>query len=189
MITGSIEQQCAIRLENLFNNSHEWLLKASYNITKNKEEAEDLVGELYEYLHIKQNPKLFYGDSYNLLYLHRFLGHRWINKIKKNNRVKNVGLPGQDYLPWEEQAEIIYDEEKDLDIQRAYAEVMNEIQRLKKRKGFAAAMLYEMYWMSDDTLQEVADKIGISKSTVFLSIKRIRLHLKRTINNPFPDES
>ena len=183
MITGSIEQQCAIRLENLFNNSHEWLLKASFNITKNREEAEDLIGELYEYLHIKQNPKLFYGDSYNLLYLHKFLGHRWINKTKKLNKIQHRENINS------EEPDIEYDTERDVAIMDAYAEVMNEIQRLKKKKGFAAAMLYEMYWTSEDTLQEVADKIGISKSTVFLSIKRIRLHLKRTINNPFPDES
>ena len=183
MITGSIEQQCATRLENLFRESHIWLKKAAYNITKSREEAEDLIGELYEYLHIKQNPKLFYGDSYNLLYIHKFLNHRWINKTKKLNKVQH-----REHINSEE-PDPEYDTERDIAIMDAYAEVMNEISRLKKRKGFAAAMLYEMYWMSDDTLQEVADKIGISKSTVFLAIKKIRLHLKKTIQNPFIDES
>jgi predicted DNA-binding protein YlxM (UPF0122 family) len=42
-----------------------------------------------------------------------------------------------------------------------------------------------MYWQSEDTLQELADKIGISKSTVFIQIKRMRKHLEKVIDNPF----
>jgi predicted DNA-binding protein YlxM (UPF0122 family) len=43
-----------------------------------------------------------------------------------------------------------------------------------------------MYWIeNDDTLQELADKIGISKSTCFIAIKKIRKHLKEVIDNPF----
>jgi predicted DNA-binding protein YlxM (UPF0122 family) len=50
-------------------------------------------------------------------------------------------------------------------------------------------MIYEMYWNSDDTLQAVADKIGISKSTTFIAIKKIRKHLKLVIDNPFINET
>lgn len=179
-ITGSIQQQCTIRLENLYKNSHIWLLKSSYNITGNSEDAADLVQDLYQYLLEKCNPKLFYSDSYNLLYLHRFLTHRWINRKKKNSRLKLFA----DYSPWEEQDELIYDVEKDQAIMNAHSEVMEELQRLKKTKGWASARLFELYWMSDDTLQEVADKIGISKSTVFIAIKKIRKHMATVIQNP-----
>jgi RNA polymerase sigma factor (sigma-70 family) len=177
-ITGSIQQQCTIRLENLYKNSHIWLIKASYNITGNSEDAADLVQDLYQYLLEKCNPKLFYLDSYNLLYLHRFLTHRWINRRKKNSRMTYVGEIYNDD-PAEE-----YDVERDEDIMRAYGEVMEELQRLKKTKGWASARLFELYWCSDDTLQEVADKIGISKSTVFIAIRKIRKHMATVIHNP-----
>lgn len=179
MISGSIEQQCKIRLENLFNESHEWLLKASFNLTKNREEAEDLTSELYEYLHTKQNHKLFYKDSYNLLYLHKFLTHRWINKTKRLNKIKYFEVI-QTETPDDE-----YNVEKDEALDNAYREVMEEVQRLKKTNKFAPAFLFELYWCSEDTLQEVADKIGISKSTVFLSVKKVRAHLKKVITNPY----
>lgn len=178
-ITGSIQQQCTIRLENLYKNSHIWLLKASHNITGNADDAQDLVQDLYQYLLEKCNPKLFYLDSYNLLYLHRFLTHRWINRRKKNNRISYVGEIYNDD-PAEE-----YDIERDEDIMRAYNDVMDEINRLKKTRGFASAMLFELYWCSEDTLQDVATKIGISKSTVFIAIKKIRKHMAATIKNPF----
>lgn len=180
-VTGSIAMECNRRLETLYKDSYTWLLQVSYNITKSRIESEDLVGELFEYLHRKQNPKLFYLNSYNLMYCMAYLKHRWINKTKKLNRI--------DY--WEEfnpnEADEVYDLDKDMAIMRAHEEVLNEIQRLKKTKHFAPAMIWEIYMSSDDTLQEVADKIGISKSTTFIHIKKIRQHLKKIIQNPFID--
>ena len=78
-----------------------------------------------------------------------------------------------------------YDEQRDRDIMKAYEDVINELKSLQTTKLWLAARLYEMYWMSDDNLNEVAAKIGISKSTTFLAIKKIRNHMKNVINNPF----
>ena len=84
-----------------------------------------------------------------------------------------------------EDSDTEYNIELDQNIMDSYDAVMNEIQRLKRTKGFSSAMIYEIYWTGDDTLQEVADKIGISKSTVFTHLKRVRAHLKSVIKNPF----
>ena len=62
-VTGSIEQECERRLTNLFKQSNTWLLKVAYNVCKNYETSADLVQELYEYLHNKKNPKLFFKDD------------------------------------------------------------------------------------------------------------------------------
>jgi DNA-directed RNA polymerase specialized sigma24 family protein len=180
-VTGSVLEECTKRLENLHKQSHTWLLQVSFNICKNTVESEDLVMELYEYLHKKQNTKIFYGNSYNLIYCMHFIRHRWINKTKKLNRIKY-----QEDIYHDDPVEE-YDIDKDLGMTKAYNDVMNEIERLKKTKHFAPAMIYEIYWLSDDTLQEVADKIGISKSTTFIAIKKIRKHLKQVIENPFND--
>jgi len=181
-VTASVAQECTKRLENLYRQSHTWLLQVSFNICKNTEESEDLVMELYEYLHKKQNTKIFFDNSYNLIYCMHFIKHRWINKTKKLNRIQyQEEIIHND--PLEE-----YDVDRDLGIMKAYDEVMSEIQKLKKTKHFAPAMIYEIYWTSDDTLQEVADKIGISKSTTFIAIKKIRKHLKGIIKNPFINE-
>lgn len=187
MITGSCE--CERRLINLHAESHRWLLNSANKITKNREESEDLVQELYIYLHEKCNPKLFWGDtSYNLFYASKFLHSRFINKTKKLNRVRNVGLIGQDYTPWEEQDEIVYDEERDLQIQKAHEEIIKELKRLSTTRMWPQAKIFELYWMSEDTLDEVARKIKISKSTTFLAVKKIRKYLKEVINNPFDEK-
>jgi RNA polymerase sigma factor (sigma-70 family) len=180
MITGSLCIECEQRLGNLFIQSNTWLIKSAKKITKNQEEAEDLVQELYEYLHTKCNPKLFWGkDSYNIMYCSKFLAHRFYNKTKKLNRITYVETFTH------EEIDIPYDTDKDLQIQRAHEEILQEIQKLKKTKHFASAMIWEMYWCSDDTLDEVARKIGISKSTTFLAVKKIRKYLEGVIENPF----
>jgi DNA-directed RNA polymerase specialized sigma24 family protein len=178
-VTSSIAVECAKRLEVLFTESHIWLLQVSYNICKNREESADLVMELYEYLHRKQNPKIFYLNSYNLMYCMAFLKHRWINKTKKLNRISYVSEFETN------EADEVYDIDRDLAIMRAHEQVQSEIKRLKNTKAFAPAMLYELYYGSDDTLQKLADKIGISKSTCFIHIKKIRNHLKSVIENPY----
>jgi DNA-directed RNA polymerase specialized sigma subunit len=78
-----------------------------------------------------------------------------------------------------------YDEQRDVEIMKAYDDVMQELKDLQITKLWPAARLYSMYWCSDDTLNEVAKKIGISKSTTFLAIKKIRNHMSETIKNPF----
>jgi hypothetical protein len=181
-VTSSIEQECERRLINLFKESNSWLIGSAKKVTKNKEEAECLVQELYEYLHLKQNKKLWWGEnSYNLFYCNKFLHSRFMNKTKKLNRVKLMG----DYTAWEEQDEIIYDEEKDLQIQRAHDQIINELKQLEKTKMWPQSKIFQLYWMSSDTLDEVAKKIKISKSTTFLAVKKVRKYLEQVIDNPF----
>ena len=66
MITGSLCLECEERLSNLFTESHSWLVKHAKKLTKSKEESEDLVSDLYEYLHKKCNPKIFWGTAYHM---------------------------------------------------------------------------------------------------------------------------
>ncbi len=56
---------------------------------------------------------------------------------------------------------------------------------LEKTRMWASSKIFQLYWMSDKTLDEVANDIGISKSTTFLAVKRIRKYLKEVINNPY----
>jgi len=42
-----------------------------------------------------------------------------------------------------------------------------------------------LYWFSSDTLESLSSKIGVSKSTTFLNVRKIREHLKNKLDNPF----
>ncbi len=102
-----------------------------------------------------------------------------MNKVKKLNQTILI-----EEMPDTEE-DIPYDYEWDLQLQQAHEEVMSELQKLKVTKMWPQARIFELYWMSEDTLDEVAKKIGISKSTTFISVRKIRKYLESTLDNPF----
>jgi DNA-directed RNA polymerase specialized sigma24 family protein len=165
------------RLETLYKNSHKWLMAAAFNITKDKDVAEELVSELYLYLSEKPNPDIWYSDSFNLMYLHSFLKTRNLNKIKYNKRYSDFDEVIYDEVDSE------YDIEKDLEIQRRYDRVIEEFKLLERNpKLWAAAKITEMYLLDEEmTLEGLANKIRISKSTAFLNVKKIKTYLKTKI--------
>lgn len=182
-ISGSVLiTECEGRLTQLCLQSHQWLLNVAQHISGTKENAEDLVSELYEYLHIKCNPKIFWGNSYNIMYCSKFLKHRWLNKTKKLNRTTYVEEI------WDTELDVPYDLENDKRLEEAHSKVLCELKGLQKTKMWPAARIFELYYMSDRTLDRVACDIGISKSTTFLAVKKIRRYLQREIQNPFEDK-
>lgn len=179
--SSSMQTECSKRLTTLYNQHHKWLGAVAFNISKNKDTTDELVSELYLYLSEKCNHKLFYLDSYNLQYCRSFMMSRFLNKVNREKK------PQELKSEWDAVSEE-YDEDRDRRVDIAYAEVLQELDRMKKRKGFASAMIYEHYWFSDKTLDEVSKDIGISKSTTFLSVKAAKQHLKNNIQNPFEND-
>jgi DNA-directed RNA polymerase specialized sigma24 family protein len=178
----SFENECDWRLENLYKESHIWLTQVATNTTKNSENAADMVSDLYLYLHKHRKKAIFWGKSYNLMYCMRYIQSRWISKRDKLNRYKFK----EDMMTYDTEMEE-YDVEKDIAVMREYDKVLEELNRLSKTKHFPQAKLYELYWLSDDNnnIMDIANKIHLSKSTVFTAIKKIRLHLRTIVENPF----
>lgn len=165
------EKEHKKRLSKLYTDSHKKLVKYAYGLTKDMDDAEDLVSNLYEYLLVKQNDKLFWRDSYNILYCNKFIYSRFINSQTR----------GMKYVPISEELEledIEYDIEKDKFLEELHQKILNELKELERTKLWASAKIFQLYTMSDKTLQKVADDIGISKSTTFLAVKKIRTHLQ-----------
>ena len=178
--SGSVEEVNK-RLTVLYNNHHKWLYACAYNQSKDKRVSDDLVQELYLYLGTKKNPKLFFNDSFNLLYCHNFIRSRYINYIKRENKLQ----PLTDRIDKEYET---YDIESDKRLHDAYDMIKEELERLSKTRMWSSAKLYEMYAFSELTMEELSKKIGISKSTTFLNIKKVKEHLKQFIDNPFDNE-
>lgn len=175
--SGSIEETSR-RLGVLYNNHHDWLLAVAYNQSKDLNISKDLVQELYLYLGEKQNPKLYFNDSFNLLYCYNFISSRFINFIKRENRSVYVSH-------WKDVKDDAYNIDEDKKLETAYEQIKKELDNLKTTKMWSSARLYELYAFSDITMEELSKKIGISKSTTFLNIKKIKEYLKTKIDNPF----
>jgi DNA-binding transcriptional regulator GbsR (MarR family) len=176
-----IQKENNRRLDILYRVKNDWLMSAAYNITKNREMAKELVAELYSYIAERGNPNIWYGvDDFNMMYLHSFLRTRHINMVKQNGKIQS--LP--DYY---DEVDESYDEELDNRVQKCYEDIVNEIQQLQRTKMWSSARLAELYFFSDEkmTLDKLSKNIGISKSTTFLNVRKIKHHLKAVKNNPF----
>jgi hypothetical protein len=100
--------------------------------------------------------------------------------VKSNGKVQTIS---DTYDEVDEE----YNEEMDTKVQQCYDEIVNEIQQLQKTKMWSSARLAELYFFSDDkmTLDKLSKDIGISKSTSFLNVKKIKQHIRLVKVNPF----
>ena len=184
-LTGSMHTECNKRLEKLYTNHNVWLLQVAFNTCKDRTMSQDLVGELYQYLAEKCNAAIFWGESYNLQYCRSFIQSRFINQLKRGKKMVTTDSFIEN--GWEMQDDD-YDYDRDERIEIAMEEVKQNLEIMKKCKGWSSAMIYEHYWFSEKTLDEVSKDIGISKSTTFLAVKKTKDKLKKQIKNPFDNE-
>ena len=167
------------RLDVLFRKSHGWLSAVAFNLAKDKEVADELVGELYLYFAEKCNPSLWYLDSFNLMYAHAFLNSRFLNRIKAAK--KNVPL-SDSY----DEVENEYDVDADEKVEDVYNKMVDELKRLERTRLWAPSKIYQMYAFDKEmTFEKLASELKLSKSTVYLNCKKIKKHLKDNLDNPF----
>jgi len=176
--SGSLHIEINRRLGVLYTQHHSWLTAVAYNKSKDKQLSQDLVQDLYVYLGEKQNPKIFFNDSFNLLYCYNFISSRFINYIKRENKTTYQN-------EWTDKPDNVYNIDEDKRLELAYDSMKKELDRLKSSRMWSSAKLYELYAFSDLTMEELSKEVGISKSTVFLNVKKIKEHLKDLIDNPF----
>ena len=171
-------------LEVLYKGSHQWLLAATFNIVKDRDVAEDLVGELYIYLGEKVNPSLWWGQSFNVMYCCAFVKSRFLNKVKRDKKIQYQATTESD-TPDNE-----YDIDSDERIETAYNQVIDELKNMERTKLWPASKLAQLYFFDDKmTLEKLSAEIKICKSTSFTQIKRAKKHLRETIENPFRSNS
>lgn len=173
-----ISNETIKRLDILHRNHHQWLFAVGFKVSKSKEVTDDLIQELYIYLAERDDRDLYFNDSFNLQYCRSFILSRFYNLAKVENRWDTIN---EDY----DTEDIPYDEEIDKRIDVCYKELINELEKMKKMKGWSSAMLAELYWFSDMTFDELSKEIGISKSTAFLNVRKVKDRLKDRLNNPF----
>lgn len=180
---SKIQQENNKRLELLHKQSHQWLIAVAFNLSKDKEVADELICELYLYLAEKCNPSLWYLNSFNLMYCHSFIRSRFFNKIKSDKRKTEFTSDNDDIV--EE-----YDIDTDQKLEETYTAVVDELKAMERTKQWASSKLYQLYAFDKDmTLERLASEIGISKSTAFLQTKKAKVHLRTVIKNPFRSKS
>jgi DNA-directed RNA polymerase specialized sigma24 family protein len=172
------------RLDYLYRNHNKWLRQVAWNIAKDEDIVDELISELYLYLGEKGNEKLYYHDGgFNLGYCTSFIKSRFYNKCKIANR----------YVTYEPQDELTgeaYDEDLDASLHTTYEDVKKFLKSKASTDDWASAKIAELYYFgSDFTIEGLAKEVGISKSTVFLHIKKMKQELTENIKNPFKNDN
>jgi hypothetical protein len=180
---NEIQKENNQRLDILHRKHYKWLLGSAYRISKQLDTSKELISELYLYLASNPNPNLWYDTedgekSFNLIYCRSFISSRFINKVKRDNKTLEFV-----YVKDIEDEE--YNEEFDKSLEETHNFVLQELNKLSQTKHWAGAKLAHLYFFSDFTLDGLAKEIGISKSTCFLQIKKIKGILKENVDTPF----
>ena len=150
-----------------------WLLQVAYNLTKSKDNAQELVQELYlKMMEIKDVNKIMYNNDVNLFYLYKMLRSIYLNGIKKQTN----HLPIDDDLL--NKPADSYDYVADNDFERAL-ELTNEA--LDGMYWFDSKLL-RVYLEENHSIQSLHDATGISNSTIWTSMKKTKQYVRDYIS-------
>lgn len=161
-------------VEEIYNRHREWLIKVSYNFTRDHDEAKELLQEMFIYLLEMENiDKIRYRDSVNLLYLYKILKTKYLSS--KNTKYKTTELGDLDVSTEE------YDYVADQEFERLYSSVTYELSDSGSLRWFDKRLL-SIYLEEGHSLTSLAQATKISRSACWNSISKTKKYLK-TINN------
>jgi len=160
-------------VEHSYRKHNTWLVQCAYNLTKSKDNAQELVQDLYlKMMEIKDIEKIMYNNDVNLYYLYKMLRSIHLNGIKKQTN----NLPLNDDL-YNLRAEE-YNYEADNDFERAL-ELTNEA--LDGMYWFDSKLL-RVYLEESHSIQSLHDATGISNSTIWTSMKKTKQYVREYIS-------
>jgi DNA-directed RNA polymerase specialized sigma24 family protein len=149
------------------------LIQCAYNLTKSKDNAQELVQDLYlKMMEIKDIEKIMYNNDVNLFYLYKMLRSIHLNGIKKQTN----------YLPIDDdllnKPADSYDYVADNDFERAL-KLTNEA--LDGMYWFDSKLL-RVYLEESHSIQSLHDATGISNSTIWTSMKKTKQYVREYIS-------
>lgn len=163
---GKQENQEFVRV--VYKNHDTWLMQVAINLTKDKDEAFDLVQDLYLYLlEMKNIDKIRYNGTVNLFYLYKTLRSKFLNGLKQKNKLDILPIE-EDFL---EVGEEDYSPERDEEFERTFAlvrEVLdNQIHWFDKK-------LLETYVNEEHSIASLHEVTKISKSSIWTSLNKTK---------------
>jgi RNA polymerase sigma factor (sigma-70 family) len=157
-------------LEELYKYHDEWLAIA-VAMTSTKEDAEDLVQDMY----IRLNEKL---DSIERIRhgkddVNRYFVYLTIRNLARDNlRKRRPDITYVDYI-----------EELDRPEVEHTIEVMHDIDKEVESWHWYEKTLFNIYMRSEKSMRDIANESGISLTNIFHTIKKCKQRLKDKIND------
>lgn len=155
------------QLEKVFDGHDKWL-KTVMNFGCSKEDAEDIVGDMYVTIGqmLQKGLDISYKDEINYYYVYVALKSRFINMIKKKNKTSST--------PIEDYNDVAGSEHIDFD----YAESIVE-EELNKIDWYNAKV-YNLI-QGGYSLRSLSEKTGIKYHSLYHTYRKTKNHLKSKI--------
>jgi hypothetical protein len=162
-------------VEHTYRRHNTWLLQCAYNLTNNKDKANELVQDLYlRLLELKDIKKIIYKNDINLFYLYKMLRSIFLNGTKKSITM----LPIDEELCNMSHSE--YDYEAD---DKFESMLVLTNQALDQHIHWFDAKLLRVYIEDDHSIQSLHNATGISNSTIWTSMKKTKQYVKDYVKN------
>tara|TARA_R110000782_G_scaffold82353_2_gene161993 strand:- start:1764 stop:2264 length:501 start_codon:yes stop_codon:yes gene_type:complete len=157
------------QLEKVFDGHDKWL-KTVVNFGATKEDAEDIVGDMYVTIGqmIQKGLDISYKDEINYYYIYVALKSRFINMIKKKNKTSSVPIEDYNNVAASEY----------IDFYSAEEIVEEELERmLLSKKDWYSAKVYNLI-QGGYSLVELSNKTGIKYHSLYHTYRNTKKHLK-----------
>tara|TARA_R100001244_G_scaffold3474_2_gene4807 strand:- start:30 stop:539 length:510 start_codon:yes stop_codon:yes gene_type:complete len=160
------------QLEKVFDGHGKWL-KTVMNFGGTKEDAEDIVGEMYVTIGkmLRKGLDISYKDEINYYYIYVALKSRFINMVNKRNKMNNVSI--------EDSYNVIADDQFDFD--SVVDTIEDEIGKmLISKNDWYSAKVFNLI-QDSYSFRELSEKTGIPYHSLYHTYRNTKNHLKSKI--------
>lgn len=159
-------------VDHTYRKHHTWLIQCAYNLTNNKDKAEELVQDLYlRLMEMKDCKKIMYKQDVNLYYLYRMLKSIFLNGLKKQTST----------LPLDDDLYNLAAEEYSYSADNEFEERLRLTNECLDEMYWFDAKLLRVYLDEDHSIQSLHNVTGISNSTIWSSLKKTKKYVKEYV--------
>ena len=159
-------------VDHTYRKHHTWLIQCAYNLTNNKDKAEELVQDLYlRLMEMKDCKRIMYKQDVNLYYLYRMLKSIFLNGLKKQTST----------LPLDDDLYNLAAEEYSYSADNEFEERLRLTNECLDEMYWFDAKLLRVYLDEDHSIQSLHNVTGISNSTIWSSLKKTKKYVKEYV--------
>jgi RNA polymerase sigma factor (sigma-70 family) len=177
-----------VLLNNFYVSHSVWIQQCAYNLTNDQDKKDDLIQDTFIKLLELSNDrfeKVRFGENdLNTFFFYTTMKNHNINLIKKNR--EDVILNDTDTI--DDKLDDSITERKERLLEALNRDINSYLDSMEQdNKLWFSAKLFRVYLEEDHTMDSLAAKTGISRSTIFTSLKNIKAHLREVFQKQYDE--
>ena len=160
-------------VEHTYRKHNTWLSQVSYNFTSNKDNADELVQELYlKMMEIKDINKIMFKEDVNLFYLYKMLRSIYLNGLKRS----------KPSLPLDDELYELPADSYDYGADNAFEQMVQLTNEALDTEYWFGKELLRVYIEENHSIQSLHNATGISNSTIWTQLQKTKKYVKEYVN-------